>query len=217
MNGKKSMTKQDYIEIIGRMYKTIDENKDYLSKLDTEVGDGDHGFSMFKGFKGFYEKIDEFKNLDLGQFLKKGGFELIKNIGGASGAIFGTFFTGQSVYVVNNVEGDTLTVQDVAGMFEEALTQIMKRGNAKPGDKTMVDALDPAVKTLSKMAGQDADMGDAFKAAAEAAMQGSESTKDMIATRGRAKNVGERSRGFIDAGSRSIALLFKVMADYFSE
>lgn len=216
MNSAAEITKDDLVQILRNMYKKIEENKSYLSKLDTEIGDGDHGFSIASGFRSVNEKIDEFSNEEIGDLLKKCGFEIIKVVGGASGAVFGTFFTGQASYYKNNLNGKaSLNLRDVTGMLGEALEQIKKRGNAQVGDKTMVDALDPAVKELEKCAAENLSFAQAFHRAFERAQEGAESTKNMIAKHGRSKNVGERSIGYIDPGSMSMTLLFQTMAEYF--
>jgi dihydroxyacetone kinase-like protein len=216
MNSAAEITKDDLVQIIKNMYKKIEENKNYLSKLDTEIGDGDHGFSIANGFRSVNEKIDEFSREGIGDFLKKCGFEIIKIVGGASGAVFGTFFTGQASFYKNHLnDKESLTLGDVSGMLAEALEQIKKRGNAQVGDKTMVDALDPAVKELEKCKSEGLSFAEAFQRASERAKEGAESTKNLIAKRGRSKNVGERSIGFVDPGSMSITFLLQTMAEYF--
>jgi len=216
MNSAAEVTKDDLVQIIRNMYKKIEENKNYLSKLDTEIGDGDHGFSIANGFRSVSEKIDEFSREGIGDFLKKCGFEIIKIVGGASGAVFGTFFAGQaSFYKTHLNEKESLTLGDITGMLAEALEQIKKRGNARAGDKTMVDALDPAVKELQKCAAEGLSFAEAFQKAAERAKEGAERTKNMVAKRGRSKNLGERSIGFVDPGSMSITLMLQTMAEYF--
>ena len=215
---KEVITKDDLVKMVALIYKTIDGQKEALSKLDTEIGDGDHGFSIANGFRHFYEKLEEYAQLDIGQFLKKGGFELIKNVGGAAGAVFGTFFTGQASFYDKNLGGkESLDLQDIAQMFSEALAQIKKRGNAKPGDKTMVDALQPAVESLSESASSGVKLADAFERAAKEADEGAERTRDMVATRGRAKNLGERSIGYMDPGAKTISVIIKTIAGYLAQ
>ncbi len=215
---KDSISKNDLLQMVERMYKTIDSMKDDLSKLDTEIGDGDHGFSIASGFKSFYAKLDEYAQLEIGPILKKGGFDLIKNVGGAAGAVFGTFFIGQSAYYDCNLQGkDPLDLQDITNMFAHALEQIKNRGHAKPGDKTMVDALEPAVESLKESTEKGLSLAEAFNLAAEKADEGSEKTKEMVATHGRAKNLGERSIGFMDPGSKTMALIINAIAEYLAE
>ena len=212
------ITKNDIIEIIQRMFQKIEENKDYLSKLDTEIGDGDHGFSIANGFHSLSMMLNEFSELSIGDLLKKSGFELIKTMGGAAGAIFGTFFTGQASYYDKNLAGkEELTLEEYSKMLSEALTQIKNRGHAEVGDKTMIDALEPAIRELERGAGNNLSVSDAFKNAADKAQEGAEKTKEMVGKRGRAKYVGERGQGFIDPGAMSTSFLFRAMVDYFTQ
>ena len=212
-----TITKEDFVKIIEHIYRKIEENKDYLSKLDTEIGDGDHGFSIANGFKNVYEKLDDFSKEGIGDFLKKCGFEIIKVVGGASGVVFGTFFIGQASYYSKNLTGkDTLSLEDFTNMLGEALEQIKKRGNARVGDKTMIDAFEPALNELMKGVEEKLSFAKAFERASDKAKEGAESTKNMVGKHGRAKNVGERSIGYIDPGSMSTTFIFSTMADYFS-
>jgi len=212
MEEKAGITKENLVELIKILYQKIDEKKAELSKLDTEIGDGDHGFSLAKGFKSLNDKLQEYASFDTGEMLKKCGFELIKTVGGAAGAVF----TGQAMYYNNNLkEKDTLSLSDFSGMLAEALAQIKKRGGAQPGDKTMVDALEPAVEALASAAESGAGFADAFRTAADAAATGAEKTRDMVARKGRSKNVGERGLGYKDPGAASMALIIGTMADYF--
>jgi len=213
---EKGLTKENLVELIRNLYQKIDGQKAELSKLDTEIGDGDHGFSLAKGFKSLVDKLPEYSKLDTGEMLKKCGFELIKTVGGAAGAVFGTFFTGQAVYYVSHLKDrETLSLSDFTGMLSEALTQVKKRGGAQPGDKTMIDALEPAVEALTAAVESGAGFAEAFGSAAEAAEAGAEKTRNMVAKKGRSKNVGERGLGYKDPGAASMALIFKTMAEYF--
>ncbi|KPJ85092.1 MAG: hypothetical protein AMS17_14985 [Spirochaetes bacterium DG_61] len=212
------VTGADLKEILTRIHFTIEEHKAYLSKLDTEIGDGDHGFSIANGFKNVHDKLDEFGAGGIGDLLKKSGFEIIKVVGGASGAVFGTLFTGQASYYSKNLIGkETLSLADLTNMLSEALTQIKQRGGAQAGDKTMIDALEPAIGELLKAVQGNLSFREAFEKAAARAKEGAENTKNMVAKRGRSKNVGERSLGFIDPGAMSTALIFSSIADYFKE
>ena len=217
MSHNAAMTKNDLIEMIGHISAKIVENKEYLSKLDTEIGDGDHGYGMASGFKSFAEKLGEFGAGDIGGLLKKGGFEIIKVVGGASGAIFGTLFMGQAMHYESKLKGkETLSLGDMTGMFTEALCQIKKRGGASVGEKTMVDALEPAVGELDETVKEGASFRDAFARAAKKAREGAEGTKKMVATKGRAKNLGQRSIGYPDPGAMSTAIIFEAMAEFFA-
>jgi dihydroxyacetone kinase-like protein len=215
MASREGLDKDDLVRMIERMADALEENKEYLSKLDTVIGDGDHGFGMSNGFSQVRQKLEELSRQDIGEMLKKVGFELIKSIRGSAGAIFGTFFLGQASYYECSLKGkEILTLPDVASMMEEAMAAIMKRGGASPGECTMLDALAPAVEALKKAAGDGAGFPEAFQRAAEEAHRGAESTRDMIGKRGRAKYFGERSIGHLDAGAMSTSFMFEAMAGY---
>lgn len=209
------LTQKDILKILSLLSNTFEENKAYLSKLDTEIGDGDHGFSMAKGFHEISVKLETYADLSIGQILKKTGFELVNSIGGAAGAIFGTLFIGQASYYENHLSGEKeLDLQDLSNMLDEALVKIKTRGNAQPGDKTMIDALEPAIIALS-IAHQDGlSLSQAFQNASKAAKKGAESTKGMQGRRGRSKNLAERSIGYLDPGAISTFYIIKTISEY---
>jgi dihydroxyacetone kinase-like protein len=213
-----SLSKSNLVEIITRISAEIMDHKDALSRLDTEIGDGDHGFSMATGFGSVADKISGFADLPIGGMLKKVGFELIKTIGGAAGAVFGTMYTGQAAYYDQNLAGkEQLSLEDLSKMYGEALSQVKRRGGANPGDKTMVDALEPAVLSLEQSSRDGASLQAAFSKAAEEARSGAENTRSMVAKHGRAKNLGDRALGYVDPGAVSTALIFEVIRDYLLE
>jgi dihydroxyacetone kinase-like protein len=217
VNIVQNLTKLDFVNIMRKIRDTMEGQKNYLSKIDTQIGDGDHGFSMSQGFNSVCAKIDDFENEDIGGFLKKCGFEMIKSIGGAAGAIYGTFFTAQAAYYHRHLNGkEVLPAEDIAAMLAEALVQIKKKGGANVGDKTMVDALEPAVETLKESVESGLKINEMFEKAALKATEGAKHTKTMVAKHGRSKYVGERSLGFVDPGAMSMALIFKTIADYVS-
>jgi dihydroxyacetone kinase-like protein len=214
MNRRQTLTKADLVSIIGGIGDCMEANKAHLSKLDTEIGDGDHGFSMSQGFSSLCAKMDDLAAGDIGNLLKKCGLEMIKVIGGAAGAIFGTFFTAQASYDNARLKGkEALEPADITGMLAEALAQIKKRGGAQPGDKTMVDALEPAVDELKRGLAKGLPLNEMFQNASLKAAQGAEKTKSMVARHGRAKYLAERSLGFVDPGAVSLSLIFKTIAD----
>ena len=146
MSTIESISKADLANIIREIRDTMEDKKDYLSRIDTQIGDGDHGFGMSQGFINVCAKLDNFEKENIGGFLKKCGLELIRAIGGAAGAIYGTFFIAQASFYNIHLNGkENLEPADVTGMLTEALKQIKKRGGAQTGDKTLVDALEPAV------------------------------------------------------------------------
>jgi len=217
MSSNDVITKKELLEIFRLIQTRIEENSEHLSRLDTEIGDGDHGFGMAAGFRSLVEKLDEYASLTTGDLLKKAGFELIKTIGGASGAVFGTFFTGQAAYYEKNLKDkETLSLKNLTEMFNEALEQIKKRGNAELGDKTMVDAMHPAVEGLKEACDKNLSFSQAFELAAKRSYEGAERTRDMVAKHGRSKNLGDRSKGYIDPGAMSTSIIFRAIADYFN-
>ena len=210
-----ALSRADVVQIIRAMRAKVEANQEYLSSLDTEIGDGDHGFGMARGLSSFAAKVEDLKDADIGGLLGKGGFEIIRTVGGAAGAVFGTFFIGQGAYYDRNLKGkESLSLSDFAAMMTEALKQVRQRGKAEPGDKTMVDALAPAVAELAAAVLEGRPLPEAAQRAAAAARRGAEATKDMVAKRGRAANLAERSRGHVDPGAMSMALLFEALSEY---
>ena len=179
------------------------------TQADQIIGDGDHGIGMARGFAAVAEAVggETFATVD--DLFKKTGMKLITSIGGAAGVIFGTLFTGGA----KNMGG--LTTFDSAALallLSDGLAAIQTRGKANPGDKTMIDALAPAATQAKALAGEPLDA--ALAGAAEAAHEGMESTRDMVAKFGKAKALGERSLGHPDPGALSLYLILKAMADY---
>jgi dihydroxyacetone kinase-like protein len=217
MSRIENVSQPDLVNIMRRIRDTMEAKKDYLSKMDTQIGDGDHGFCMSQGLNSVCAKLGDFEKEDIGGFLKKCGLEMIRAIGGAAGAIYGTFFTAQASYYNTHLNGKKeLVAADVSGMLAEALNQIKKRGGAKPGDKTLVDALEPAVDELRRGMEAGLNLKEMFQNAARQAAEGAENTKTMVAKHGRSKYVGDKSLGFVDPGAVSMALIFKTIADYVS-
>lgn len=202
MNGEK------LIKIIEAIAKKIHENKQLLTDLDAAIGDGDHGINLDRGFKAVVEKLPTVADKDLGTILKTIGMSLVSSVGGASGPLFGTAFMKAGMVTVGKEE---LTNEDIIKVFEAAIEGIQMRGKAVKGEKTMLDALIPAVDALKEKIAQDADIKDALIAAEKVAKEGVEYTKTIIATKGRASYLGERSIGHQDAGATSIACIFEAI------
>ena len=212
-----SISKSDLANIIRAIRDTMEDKKDYLSKIDTQIGDGDHGFCMSQGFNNVCVKLEEFEKEEFSGFLKKCGFEMIRAIGGAAGAIYGKFFTAQASYYSNHLNGkESLEPADINGMLAESLSQIKKRGGAQTGDKTLIDALEPALNELNRGVQAGLSLTEMFQNAAQKASVGAENTKNMVARHGRAKYVGDKSLGFVDPGAVSMALIFETIANYLS-
>ena len=182
-----------------------------LTSLDQVVGDGDHGIGMKRGFSAINQLLqdEKFQPNDIGDLFKQIGTKLMTSMGGASGAIFGTLFRagGKSLSGVTDFNSPVL-----AKWLNEGWQAVYQRGNAKPGDKTMVDALAAAATTANQLT--TLPLADALPKVADSAMQGAEKTKQMIAVFGRAKNLGDRTIGHMDPGAVSMAYILKYMNEY---
>ncbi len=179
-------------------------HKDYLTQLDSAIGDADHGINMERGFTKVRAKLDGGDYPDLGSVCRDVAMTLMASVGGASGPLYGTLFMRMSMKFKDQVRADL-------GLFAEALDEglrgVVSLGKAELQDKTMVDALSPAVDALKKAAGQGKDLLSGLQEAVEAAEQGMESTIPLVARKGRASYLGERSAGHQDPGATSSYLL----------
>jgi dihydroxyacetone kinase-like protein len=195
--------------IVYDLIKTIQDNKNYLSEVDGAIGDGDHGINMNKGFTICKEKL-EGKDLDLTTSMQTLGMVLLTEIGGSMGPLYGSFFIEMSKVCKDKEKID----KEVFGnMLKAALTGIQTLGNAKVGDKTLLDTLVPAVEIFQKTVDEGKSFKDALVEMKQAAEKGKDSTKDMVAKVGRASRLGERSRGVLDAGATSCYLILASIAD----
>ncbi|WP_413735729.1 dihydroxyacetone kinase subunit DhaL [Sodalis sp. RH21] len=181
-----------------------------LTRLDMAVGDGDHGIGMQRGFTAVHALLTQAPEEadDIGVLLTRVGTELMSSMGGASGAIFGTMFRAGGKSVAGETE---LTTPVLTRFLVNGLEAVRKRGGAKPGDKTMVDALAAAVEASQPLESEP--LGDALPKIAQAASRGADETKQMVAVFGRAKSLGERSIGHPDPGAISMYLILSFMAE----
>ena len=193
-------TKQ-LLDIIARMAEVIQENKDFLTELDMPIGDSDHGINLARGFQAVTAKLPTLAEKDAGTILKTVGMTLVSTVGGASGPLYGTAFMKAGAKMAGKME---LGMDDLVVCLHEAVEGIKMRGKATTGEQTMLDAMVPALEALK--AGGD------LAAALAAAEDGVERTKDMVATKGRASYLGERSLGHQDPGATSFTLIFSVIA-----
>lgn len=193
------------IDLVANMADIVIENEVYFCELDSVAGDGDFGMSVAKGFKQLKQDWNEIPKEDIGAFLKGSGMIITEYCGGASGPIWGSAFRSAAKYAAGKTE---LNLSELAEMMQSAVDGIQKRGGAKLGDKTLLDALIPAVESLKTSAAENEDMLAAMKKSAVAAVAGAEKTKEMVATKGRASYVGERSVSYPDAGATAIGVIF---------
>jgi dihydroxyacetone kinase-like protein len=197
-----------YYEMVQMIRGAIEQVKSehkLLSELDSATGDGDHGTTMLRAMKNIEKLTDESDKHDLKNLLHSVGWTFLGVDGGATGPLLGTFFIGMSDSLGEN---QILDCKAFAGALEAGLAALQKQTKAQKGDKTMIDALFPAVEAFRDAADQNKGVSDALHRAAEAAEQGAFSTKDMKARFGRAKNLGDRTIGHPDPGAKSISLIF---------
>ncbi|TWF79895.1 dihydroxyacetone kinase DhaL subunit [Pseudonocardia hierapolitana] len=187
----------------------IAENEQELTRLDSAIGDADHGANMNRGFKAVIAKLDTASPDDPAALLKQVGMTLVSTVGGASGPLYGTFFLRMATAIG---DAGTLDQKLFAAALRAGVDGVVARGKAEAGDKTMYDALAPAVDALDAALGGE-DTGGALRAAADAAAQGRDATTPMQARKGRASYLGERSVGHQDPGATSAALLLQTAAD----
>lgn len=199
-----SITRDDVLTWINACAQVIADNQEYLTNLDAAIGDADHGANMHRGFQAALGKLPGVADKDIGTIFKTVGMTLISNVGGAGGPLYGTFFLQAGMKTAGMME---LTLEDWSNALEAALSGVVMRGKASPGDKTMLDALTPAVQALKNAVEQNQPIGAALTISAEAAKQGMEGTIPIVARKGRASYLGERSAGHQDPGSTSSYLI----------
>jgi dihydroxyacetone kinase-like protein len=188
--------------------ETFEKHKDELTQLDAAIGDADHGANMARGFTAVKGKLPFLKEQNIGAIFKSVAMTLISTVGGASGPLYGTLF----LQAIAGAEGKmALTQEELALVMQSGLQGLMNRGKAVVGDKTMVDALAPAVEALRPV-GQDS-LSAAVDRAVVAAQKGADSTVPLIARKGRASYLGERSAGHMDPGAASSVLLLEALQE----
>jgi dihydroxyacetone kinase/dihydroxyacetone kinase-like protein len=200
--------------VVQTIAKSVLENEQYFSELDGVVGDGDFGYSIARGFEKVLQEWDNLDHSLPGNFLKKIASTIMGSVGGVSGSIWGTSFlrAGGSLGTKTEIER-----ADVIGMFRAAIEGIKIRGKTDLGDKTLLDALVPAVDRLEKAFNEGKDTATALEEAAVVARESAEATRPMIAKKGRAAYTGERSIGTLDAGAVAMAVLFEAVSKAWKE
>lgn len=205
-----SISYDDVVAWITLAAERIHEQKAYLTELDSAIGDADHGINMDRGFQTVVGILPTLPAGDIGALLKGIAMKLISTVGGASGPLYGTFFLRFGTATAGKAE---LTLDDFATGFEAAVTGVQDRGKAEAGDKTMLEALLPARDALRAGVEGGQSPADALAAAVAAAEQGMAGTIPLVARKGRASYLGERSAGHQDPGATSSHLLLKAAAD----
>lgn len=190
--------------------RLVGEHREELTALDSAIGDGDHGTNMDRGMRAVVTALDGTPPTSPAALFKTVAMTLISTVGGASGPLFGTLFLRMATALG---DAEEVTAADLAGAFSAGLDGVVARGKAQTGDKTMLDALTPAVEALRTAATNGTEPADALRRAAEAAQAGRDATIPMEAHKGRASYLGERSVGHQDPGATTVALLLNALAD----
>ena len=198
------VTRDEVVLWIKAYSEVVVENKDYLTDLDSAIGDADHGINMYRGFQAVLTKLPAVEDKDIGTILKTVGMTLLSTVGGAAGPLYSTVF----IQAGNKLKGKMeLSLSDWAVALEAATSGVVNLGKAVLNDKTMVDALTPAVQALNEAVKQGLSMNEALKESANAAEKGMKATIPLVARKGRASYLGERSAGHQDPGATSSFLL----------
>jgi phosphoenolpyruvate---glycerone phosphotransferase subunit DhaL len=204
------ITTEDTLRWLHQVAVVLHENREFLTQLDSPIGDADHGINMDRGFQAVLDKLPTVAGMDIGSILKTVGTTLVSTVGGASGPLYGTAFLRAGMATTGKHE---LNEADIVAMLEAALEGIKARGKAVPGEKTMVDALSPALLAAKEAEAQHLGLSQLLRWASEAAEQGMKATIPLLARKGRASYLGERSIGHQDPGATSSWLILKTLAD----
>ena len=204
------MNEEQFIRWMRAYAAELHTNKEMLTELDSAIGDGDHGLNMDRGFQAVLTKLESPQTGGIGGVAKMISTTLISTVGGASGPLYGTFFLKAAIALTGKTE---CTPQEYAAALEKGCAGIQALGKAQQGDKTMLDAIIPAVAAFKQEAENGSDFAACAAAAAQAAKSGMEATIPIVAKRGRASYLGERSAGHQDPGATSAYLFFKTAAD----
>ncbi|MBO1263960.1 dihydroxyacetone kinase subunit L [Proteiniclasticum sp. SCR006] len=204
--------KEFFKNFIVRLIPMFEEHRDYLSKLDSDIGDGDHGINMSIGFREVQKQLDKLyeETEDISSFYRKVGMIILGKVGGAAGPLYGSLFMKAG----DDVKGkNELTFEELVGFIENGIKSIEMRGKAVVGDKTMVDALRPAIDQMKEELGSGKGDLEIFESFVNELKEGSDKTIPLVAKKGRAMRLGERAIGFRDPGSFSSYLIYKEMLD----
>ncbi len=204
------MTNEQIMSWLERVADVLHEQASYLTQLDSAIGDADHGSNMERGFSAVRDKFPAMSTMDIAMQLKTVSSTLVSTVGGASGPLYGTAFLRASTVSAGKQE---LSSADLVAMLDAFLGGIVARGKAQPGEKTIVDALTPATKSAREALEQGKDFAEITARAALAAEEGMKATIPMLATKGRASYLGERSIGHQDPGATSSWLILRSLAE----
>lgn len=203
------MTTEDTLRWLQQLVQVLHENRDFLTQLDADIGDADHGINMDRGFKAVSQKLPGMANADIGTILKGVGTTLVSTVGGASGPLYGTAFLRAGMVTAGKQE---LSDSEVVDMLAAAIEGVKARGKAQLGEKTMLDALIPALEAAREALAENLDLAQILQRSSAVAEEGVKRTIPMLATKGRASYLGERSVGHQDPGATSSWLILKTLS-----
>lgn len=204
------VTKQQILDWLQSVAVVLEQHKDYLTELDAAIGDADHGINMNRGFQKVITQLPSVADKDIGTILKTVSMTLISSVGGASGPLYGTLFLRASTAVAGKQE---LNNEDTIAFLEAAVDGVVQRGKANLGDKTMLDALSPARDAFKQAVADGASTQEALQKAVAAAEEGMKNTIPLVAKKGRASYLGDRSIGHQDPGATSSYLILKTLLE----
>jgi len=204
------VTKQQIIQWIQAIALVLEQNKDYLTELDAAIGDADHGINMNRGFQKVVSQLPSVADKDISNILKTVSMTLISSVGGASGPLYGTLFLRTSTAVAGKSE---LSNVDMVALLQAAVDGVVQRGKANLGDKTMLDALSPASEAFKQAVDGGASTLEALQQAVVAAEEGMKNTIPLVAKKGRASYLGDRSANHQDPGATSTYLILKSLLE----
>lgn len=204
------ITAEHVIRFIETTAARVKEQRAYLTELDSAIGDADHGINLDRGFSAVLAKLPTVADKDIGTILKTTGMTLVSTVGGASGPLYGTAFLRASMALADRYE---FNEDDLTAALEAALEGIMLRGKAQRGEKTMIDTIAPAIDALKTARSRNVDAHATLREALAAAEEGMKATIPMLATKGRASYLGERSIGHQDPGATSAYLIATVLVE----
>jgi phosphoenolpyruvate---glycerone phosphotransferase subunit DhaL len=196
---------EDFVQLLKGICRDAESYKDYLTDLDSAIGDGDLGITIFRGFQAV-EKTLELTHENIGQLLVRAGIDFINAASSTGGLLIGSAMISAGKCMGNKASVTLSTFYDIVSCAQE---EIMEKGKAVPGDKTMLDAIEPIRLSLEKSLARNEPVEEALKRAKEASEQGSEATRTMKATKGRSRWLGDRSIGHLDPGAAVISMIMK--------
>jgi len=204
------VTKEQIVQWLQAVAVVLEQNKDYLTELDAAIGDADHGINMNRGFQKVIPQLPSVADKDIGTILKTVSMTLISSVGGASGPLYGTLFLRASTAVAGKQE---LTDEDMVALLQAAVDGVVERGKAQLGDKTMLDVLSPASDAFKQAVADGASTAEALQKAVATAEEVLNNTIPMVARKGRASYLGDRSAGHQDPGATSAYLILKTLLE----